>query len=58
MALPLPNAIRRPRAVGLALAVLGLLAWGGDMGGIKKKREGGCLGLRWLLFYKLHTTIK
>jgi hypothetical protein len=28
MAPPLPNAIRRPRAVGLALAVVGLLAWG------------------------------
>jgi hypothetical protein len=28
MAPPLPNAIRRPRAVGLALAVVGLPAWG------------------------------
>jgi hypothetical protein len=36
MAPPLPNAIRRPQAVGLALAVIGLLAWGGEMRGIKK----------------------
>ncbi len=33
---PLPNAIRMPRAVGLALAVVGLLAWGGEMRGIEK----------------------
>ncbi len=33
---PLPNTIRRPRAVRLALAVVGLLAWGGKMRGIKK----------------------
>jgi hypothetical protein len=31
MALPLPNAMRRPRAIGVALAVVGLLAWGGKM---------------------------
>jgi hypothetical protein len=36
MALPLPDTIRRPRAVGLALAVVGLLAWGGEMRGIEK----------------------
>ena len=36
MAHLLPKAIRRPRAVGLALAVVGLLAWGGKMRGIKK----------------------
>ena len=36
MAPPLPDTIRRPRAVGLALAVVGLLAWGGEMRGIKK----------------------
>ena len=29
MAPPLPDTIRRPQAVGLALAVVGLLAWGG-----------------------------
>jgi hypothetical protein len=33
---PLPDTIRRPRAVGLVLAVVGLLAWGGKMRGIKK----------------------
>ncbi len=33
---PLPNAIHRLRAVGLALAVIGLLAWGDKMRGIKK----------------------
>ncbi len=31
---PLPNTIRRPRAIGLALAVVGLLAWGCEMKGI------------------------
>ena len=36
MAPPLPETIRRPRAVWLALAVVGLLAWGGKMRGIKK----------------------
>ena len=36
MAPPLPDTIRRPQAVGLALAVFGLLAWGGEMRGIKK----------------------
>ena len=36
MAPPLPEAIRRPRAVGLALAVVGFLAWGGEMRGIEK----------------------
>ncbi len=55
---PLPNARRRPQAVGLALAVVDLLPWGGEMRGIKKIERGGCLGLRWPPFYKLHTTIK
>jgi hypothetical protein len=32
----LPNTIRRPRAVRLALAVAGLLALGGEMRGIEK----------------------
>jgi hypothetical protein len=36
MASPLPDTIRRRRAVGLALAVVGLLAWGGEMRGIEK----------------------
>ena len=36
MAPPLPDTIRRRRAVGLALAVVGLLAWGGEMRGIEK----------------------
>jgi hypothetical protein len=33
---PLPDTIRRPQAVRLALAVVGLLAWRGKMRGIKK----------------------
>ena len=36
MVSPLPDTIRRRQAVGLALAVVGLLAWGGEMRGIKK----------------------
>jgi hypothetical protein len=36
MAPPLPDTIRRRQAVGLALAVVGLLAWGGEMRGIKQ----------------------
>ena len=36
MAPPLPDTIRRRRAVGLALAVVGLIAWGGEMRGIEK----------------------
>ncbi len=36
MAPPLPDTIRRRRAVGLALVVVGLLAWGGKMKGIEK----------------------
>jgi hypothetical protein len=36
MAPPLPETIRRPRAVSLALAVVGLLVWGIEMRGIKK----------------------
>ncbi len=36
MSPPLPNTIRRLRAVGLVLAVVGLLAWRGKMRGIKK----------------------
>jgi hypothetical protein len=32
----LPEAIRRPQAVGLALAVVGLLPWGSEMRGIEK----------------------
>jgi hypothetical protein len=35
MALLLPNAMRRPQAVRVALAVIGLLAWGGKIRGIK-----------------------
>jgi hypothetical protein len=31
MAPPLPNAMRRPRPIRVALAVVGLLAWGGKM---------------------------
>ena len=36
MAPPLPDTILRRRAVGLVLAVVGLLAWGGEMRGIEK----------------------
>jgi hypothetical protein len=35
MAPLLPNAMRRPQAIGVALAVIGLLAWGGKIRGIK-----------------------
>jgi hypothetical protein len=35
MVLLLPNAMRRLQAVGVALAVIGLLAWGGKIRGIK-----------------------
>jgi hypothetical protein len=35
MAPPLPNAMRRPWAIGVALAVVGLLAWGGEIRGIE-----------------------
>ncbi len=41
----LPNAIRRLRAVGLALAVVGLLAWGGKMRGIENRERGGALAV-------------
>jgi hypothetical protein len=36
MAPPLPNMICRPQAIGLVLAVAGLLAWGEEIRGIKK----------------------
>jgi hypothetical protein len=42
---PLPYTICRPRAVGLVLAVIGFLAWGGKVRGIKKKRDGSALAL-------------
>jgi hypothetical protein len=32
---PLPSTMRRPRAIGVALAVVGLLAWGGEIRGIE-----------------------
>ncbi len=35
MAPLLPNAMCRPRAIRVALAVVGLLAWGGEIRGIK-----------------------
>jgi hypothetical protein len=35
MAPLLPNAMRRLQAIGVALAVIGLLAWGGKISGIK-----------------------
>ncbi len=35
MALPLPDTMRRPQAIGVALAVIGLLAWGGKIRGIE-----------------------
>ena len=38
---PLPNAIYRSLAVGLALAVVGLLAWGGWHGRHQKIERGG-----------------
>ncbi len=41
MAPLLPNAMRRPQAVGVALAVVGLLAWGGKIRGIESLALGG-----------------
>jgi hypothetical protein len=41
MAPPLPEAIHRPRAVGLALTVVGLLAWGGRNERHQKIERGG-----------------
>ncbi len=35
MVSPLPNAMRRPQAIRVALAVVGLLDWGGEIRGIK-----------------------
>ena len=32
----IPNAMRRPQAVGIAYAVVGSLAWRGEMRGVKK----------------------
>jgi hypothetical protein len=41
MAPPLPYTIRRRRAVGLALVVVGLLAWGGRNERHRKIERGG-----------------
>jgi hypothetical protein len=35
MVLPLPNAMRRPRAIGVVLAVVDLPAWGGKIRGME-----------------------
>ena len=43
---------RRPRAVGVALAVVGLLVWGGLVTFFEKQRGGRGLGLRWPPFYQ------
>jgi hypothetical protein len=45
LAPPLHIAIRRLRAVGLALNVVGSLIWGREMKGIEKYRGGGALAL-------------
>ena len=45
MVSPLPNTMRRPRAVGLAFAVVGLLVWGVAMQPIKDREGGGVLAL-------------
>ena len=50
MAPPFPNTMCRPRAIGLAFAVIGLLVWRGENRGIEKQRGGQGLGLRWLPF--------
>jgi hypothetical protein len=50
---PLPDTIRRLRAVGLVLAVVGLLAWGGANERHQKIERGGsavALGGRHFLF--------
>jgi hypothetical protein len=41
MAPLLPDTIRRPRAIGLAIAVVGLLAWVGRNERHKKIERGG-----------------
>ena len=52
MAPPLPIAMRRRRAIGVALAVVGLLVWGGLVTNIEIERGGGRHGLKWPLFYQ------
>ena len=54
MAPLIPNAMRRPQAVGIAYAVVGLLAWRGEMRGVKNRLErGDACALGWLPFCKL-----
>ncbi len=54
MAPPLPNAMHRPRPVGVALAVIGLLAWGGDIRGSNNRERGGALALGGRHFIKIN----
>ena len=54
MAPPLPIAMRRRRAIGVALAVVGLLVWGGLVTKIEIERGGGRHGLKWPPFYKIN----
>jgi hypothetical protein len=51
MAPPLPIAMWRRRAIGVAIAVVVLLVWGGLVTKIEIERGGGRLGLRWPPFY-------
>ena len=52
MAPPLPIAMWRRRAIGVALAVVGLLVWGGLVTKIEIERGGGRHGLKWPPFYQ------
>ena len=44
--------MRRRRAIGVALAVVGLLVWGGLVTKIDIERGGGRHGLKWPPFYQ------
>ncbi len=52
MAPPLPIAMWRRRAIGVALAVVGLLVLGGLVTKIEIERGGGRHGLKWPPFYQ------
>ena len=57
MAPPLPNTIRRRRAVGLAFAVVGLHIWRGENRGIENREGGGVLALGGAAVQSRHPTI-
>jgi len=51
---PLPNTMRRPRAIGLAFAVVGSLVWGVAMQPIKNREGGEVLALGGRRFANRH----